>query len=246
MNKKLYRRILEFRKHKRYHLLEITKAEYISDYIYHLTFNNKVVKSFDFKDYLAKVNEEQAFFPLKNDIELFRSATVENGALTWNDDIDIASEYLYVHGKGLRGKNEIKKIFQKPNGNYYWNWTGFKQASYNKKKNRKYKDNSAVEICFENFEIALIEKKFCNYVIKDDKVVQFSCCMNKIKPNFYDNSNIERVDYWRNVSSFIINGKEYPVIWDEAELDECRTNNNPYQHNTRNGNYLLMKWYKED
>lgn len=43
MNKKLYRKTLEFRKHKRVHLLEIKKAEYISDYIYELTFNNKVV-----------------------------------------------------------------------------------------------------------------------------------------------------------------------------------------------------------
>ena len=54
---------------------------------------------------------------------------------------------------------------------------------------------------------------------------------------------INRIDYWRNVVSFIINGKEYLVIWDEAELDKFWTDNNPYQHNTRNGNYLLMKWY---
>ena len=190
-----------YRKNKRYYLLQVAKAEYVYGHTYQLTFNNKVIKNFDFKDYLSEVNENQVLFPLKSDIELFKSAIVENGVLTWNDKIDIAPEYLYAHGKGVSGKREIKNIFQKPNGNFYWTWTNFKKASYNKSR-RGFKNNSVVEIGFENVEVALIEKKYCNYVIKDDKVVQFSCYINKIKPNFYDNNNIERIDYWRNVVSF--------------------------------------------
>lgn len=62
MNRKLYRKTLEFRKHKRVHLLEIIKAKYLSDYVYELTFNNRVVKKFDFKDYLSKVTEKKLFF----------------------------------------------------------------------------------------------------------------------------------------------------------------------------------------
>ena len=84
MCKKLQRITTKFRKNRRYHLLEVTKVKYVSEFIYQLTFNNKVVKSFDFKDYLDKTNERQAFFSLKNDMELFRNAIVENGTLTWN------------------------------------------------------------------------------------------------------------------------------------------------------------------
>lgn len=245
MYRKLYRRTLGFRKHKRVHLLELIKVKYLSDYIYELTFNNRVVKKFDFKNYLSKVTEKQAFFPLKENLELFRNAKLENGVLTWNDELDIAPEYLYIHGKTVNGKKEIRNMFQKPNGNFYWTWTNFKKAS-DRHKSRKFKMHPTVEIYFENVETAIIEKKYCNYVIRDDKVVQFSCYLNKIKPNLYDNKNLERIDYWRNVAGFFINGKEYQVIWDEAELDKFWTDNNPYQHNTRNGNYLLMKWYKED
>mgnify|MGYP003473810838 FL=1 len=87
MYRKLYRRTLGFRKHRRIHLLEIIKLKYLSDYIYELIFNNRVVKKFDFKNYLSKVTEKQAFFPLKENIELFRNAKLENGILTWNDDL---------------------------------------------------------------------------------------------------------------------------------------------------------------
>mgnify|MGYP003408671059 CR=1 FL=1 len=116
--------------------------------------------------------------------------------MTWNDELDIAPEYLYIHGKTVNGKKEIRNMFQKPNGSFYWTWTSFKKAS-DKHKNRKFKMHPTVEIYFENVETAIIEKKYCNYVIRDDKVVQFSCYLNKIKPNLYDNKNIERIDYWR-------------------------------------------------
>lgn len=61
MYRKLYRRTLGFRKHRRIHLLEIIKLKYLSDYIYELTFNNRVVKKFDFKDYLSKITKTSFF-----------------------------------------------------------------------------------------------------------------------------------------------------------------------------------------
>ena len=120
MNKTIYRQVSKYRKDKRIYLLEVMKVAYLHDYVYELTFNNRGVKHFNFEDYLSKVTEQQVFFPLKKDMEFFKQGRVNNGTLSWPEEIDIAPEYLYSKGKTVNAKKEIKKLFRKANGNFYW------------------------------------------------------------------------------------------------------------------------------
>lgn len=120
MNKNIYRQVLKYRKNKRIYLLEVVRTKYLYDFVYELTFNNRVVKTMDFKEYLSKVTKNQVFFPLRENIELFKQGRVYNGTLSWPEEIDIAPEYLYSRGKTVRAKKEIKNLFRKANGKFYW------------------------------------------------------------------------------------------------------------------------------
>lgn len=115
MNKTIYGQLLKYRKNKRIYLLEVIKVSHLHDYAYELTFNNRVVKHFNFEDYLSKVTEQQVFFPLKEDMEFFKQGRVNNGTLSWPEEIDIAPEYLYSKGKTVNAKKEIKNLFRKAN-----------------------------------------------------------------------------------------------------------------------------------
>lgn len=137
MNKNVYRKVFKYRENKRIYLLEVLKTKYLHDYVYELTFNNRVVKHFDFSNYLSKVTEKQVLFPLKENIEFFRQGKVANGTLSWPEEIEIAPEYLYSFGKTISTKKEIRNLFRKASGHFYWNWTSFKKASYEKQKKRR-------------------------------------------------------------------------------------------------------------
>jgi len=77
---------------------DITSASYKSGYKIEITFDDGKVGVVDFAKYLEKGG---VFEPFK-DIEFFRSFQVneELGALTWNDEIDIAPETLYAEATG--------------------------------------------------------------------------------------------------------------------------------------------------
>ena len=60
------------------------------DYTLLLTFITGEKKIFDFKPLL----EDYYFGPLKN-IDFFKKAHISGRSVIWNDEIDIAPEYLY-------------------------------------------------------------------------------------------------------------------------------------------------------
>ena len=73
--------------------LSVKKVRTLEDFKLLLTFSNGEEKLFDFEPLL----EYPAFRPLR-DKALFHQAYVDFGAVTWNDEIDIAPEALYEHG----------------------------------------------------------------------------------------------------------------------------------------------------
>lgn len=66
------------------------------DFTLLLTFADKTTKIFDMKPLLNR----PAFRPLKN-FGLFSQAKAEYGTVVWNEEIDIAPEYLYECGKSI-------------------------------------------------------------------------------------------------------------------------------------------------
>ena len=70
--------------------LEITKAEYIDGYCLRLYFNNGEVRIADLETSLVG----EVFLPLR-DIEVFKRFTVKYATVTWENEADLAPEYLY-------------------------------------------------------------------------------------------------------------------------------------------------------
>ena len=66
------------------------------DYILHLTFASGEKRIYDFKPLLEKA----IYAPLKN-ISFFMTAKADGCSVVWNDDIDIAPEYLYERSKPI-------------------------------------------------------------------------------------------------------------------------------------------------
>lgn len=64
------------------------------DYTLLITFVTGEKKLFDFKPLLDQVYYRE----LKDNEELFKKATVGGDTVVWNDEIDIAPEYLYENG----------------------------------------------------------------------------------------------------------------------------------------------------
>jgi len=60
------------------------------DYTLHVSFADGTEKKVDVNGLLKKL----IYAPLK-DVDLFMKARVECGTVVWNDDIDIAPEWLY-------------------------------------------------------------------------------------------------------------------------------------------------------
>ncbi len=74
----------------------IMKVKYQPDYKLLLTFTNGEVKEFDFYAYLT--------FPIYkalNDEVFCQKASVFNGTVIWNDDIDFDPDTLYLESKLL-------------------------------------------------------------------------------------------------------------------------------------------------
>jgi len=75
--------------------MKVISVKALPDYMLLLEFEDGAKKKFDFK----KLLNSAPFYPLKN-VELFNKAKSDNGGggVVWDDDIDIASEYLYDNG----------------------------------------------------------------------------------------------------------------------------------------------------
>ncbi len=69
---------------------------YKSPYNFIVTFTNGEIKKFDIKPYL----NYPVYQKLKNEI-FCSKATVQNGTVVWNDEIDIAPDRLYLESKNL-------------------------------------------------------------------------------------------------------------------------------------------------
>ncbi|MBR4571210.1 MAG: DUF2442 domain-containing protein [Candidatus Riflebacteria bacterium] len=71
----------------------VDNVEANDDYTLLLTFITGEIKLFDFKPLL----DDNYFEPLKN-IAFFKKAHISGRSVIWNDEIDIAPEYLYENG----------------------------------------------------------------------------------------------------------------------------------------------------
>ena len=74
-------------------VLTITAAEYIEDYKLRLTFNNGAVRIVDFVPLMQK-----GICKKLQDINYFRSFTLDPFTVDWNNEIGFAPEYLYEIG----------------------------------------------------------------------------------------------------------------------------------------------------
>lgn len=70
--------------------LEIIKAEYIDGYRLRLYFNNGEIRIADLESSLVG----EVFVPLR-DIEMFKRFSVRFATVTWENEADLAPEYLY-------------------------------------------------------------------------------------------------------------------------------------------------------
>lgn len=69
----------------------VTEIRYEQGYVYHITFDDGTEGDIDFTEYLSK---GPVFEPLK-DHDLFRSARIEGGTISWPNGADVAPETLY-------------------------------------------------------------------------------------------------------------------------------------------------------
>lgn len=79
---------------------EPLKVNANDEYYLVTTFNNGVVKKFDFTPYF----KYEYFAPLK-DKKLFKQAKTIPSAIIWNDDLDIAIEEVYDKGVTIDNDN---------------------------------------------------------------------------------------------------------------------------------------------
>lgn len=70
--------------------LEITKAEYIDGYRLRLYFNTGEVRIADLESSLVG----EVFVPLR-DLDMFKRFKVKFATVTWENEADLAPEYLY-------------------------------------------------------------------------------------------------------------------------------------------------------
>ena len=72
---------------------DIVEIHACEDYFVQVKFADGNVRTCDLSNHL-----ECGVFKALKDKELFRLVHAEHGAAVWNDNIDIAPEYLYEHG----------------------------------------------------------------------------------------------------------------------------------------------------
>ena len=73
-----------------------TSVKVLDDYILQTTFNNGVIKVYDFKP-----NFRYKVFSKLKDKDFFKGAYLDHGAIAWSDDYDIAIEEVYEAGKTI-------------------------------------------------------------------------------------------------------------------------------------------------
>lgn len=73
--------------------LKVIAADYVKDYVLRLTFNDGIVKLVDF----APMMQKGVCRKLQN-IDYFRSFTLDPFTVDWNNEIGFAPESLYERG----------------------------------------------------------------------------------------------------------------------------------------------------
>ena len=74
----------------------VNDVKVLDNYTLRLYFEDGSVKDFD----CSKIFNEKPFQPL-HDKNFFAQAHIFADTVAWNEDIDIAPEYLYEHGKKI-------------------------------------------------------------------------------------------------------------------------------------------------
>lgn len=77
-------------------ILKVASAEYIKDYILRLTFNNGEVRDVDFVPLMQK-----GICKKLQDIDYFRSYTLDPFTVDWHNEIGFATESLYSRGTAI-------------------------------------------------------------------------------------------------------------------------------------------------
>ncbi len=77
-------------------LLKITKAEYVGDYRLKVTFNTGEIRVVDMES--TVMNDQRAIFQSLRDKAFFKRFTVDFNTVVWENQLDIAPEYLYEKG----------------------------------------------------------------------------------------------------------------------------------------------------
>ena len=72
-------------------LILVTAARYVSDYKLELTFNDGLKAEIDFTDWINKY----PFFKPLQDIEYFKTFSLDGWTVVWENGADIAPETLY-------------------------------------------------------------------------------------------------------------------------------------------------------
>jgi len=74
-------------------MLEVYKADYVSDYRIHLVFNNGRVGTANLEQMI--LNDSRPIFSRLKEESVFKNFKVEHSTIVWSDELDLASEYLF-------------------------------------------------------------------------------------------------------------------------------------------------------
>lgn len=82
--------------------MNVTKAKYIGDYTVKVWFDSGEIRTVDFS--AVVLMSSNALVAQFADKTKFRQFTIDDGVLTWNNDMDFAPEALYYATNGLQHK----------------------------------------------------------------------------------------------------------------------------------------------
>ena len=83
----------------------VNALEFRGGYVLRLWFEDGSIKDFDCRELL----DDKVYSSL-HDMSFFRQAQALYGTVRWSDEIDIAPEYLYEHGKDITSQTGKSKI----------------------------------------------------------------------------------------------------------------------------------------